>query len=246
MGKTALITGASGGIGRALCRAFAGASYRVVGTDLKAARLPGCAAFIAVDLERFSGEAAYRALCLKRLKAELPREGLAALVNNAAVQVLGRTQRLSAADWRRTLDVNVTAPFLLVQGLLRELERARGSVVQIASIHASLTKPGFAGYAASKAALIGLTRALAVDLGPRVRVNAVSPAATDTSMLRSGFKGRPGSLTRLAAMHPAGRIAKPDEVAQAVLFLASDRLPSLTGAVLGLDGGIGTRLHDPE
>jgi NAD(P)-dependent dehydrogenase (short-subunit alcohol dehydrogenase family) len=129
--------------------------------------------------------------------------------------------------------------------MLPDLEKARGSVVNISSVHATLTKPGFSAYATSKAALLGMTRALAVDLGPRVRVNCVTPAATDTPMLRAGFEGNPAELSALAAMHPSGRIATPEEIARVVLFLASDAASAITGAALAADGGIGGRLHDP-
>ena len=245
MKKTALITGAAGGIGRALCRAFARESFRVVGLDRTGARVAGCAAFLAVDLERFCADEDYRESSLDRIRAEIPKGGLTALVNNAAVQILNPTEKITAADWTRTLSVNLVAPFLLAQGLLAELERARGTAIQIASVHAKLTKPGFVCYATSKAALIGLTKALAVDLGAKVRVNAISPAATDTPMLRAGLRGR-GALARLNRMHPAGRIAGPDEIARTALFLASDGARFMTGAVLEVDGAISSRLHDPE
>jgi NAD(P)-dependent dehydrogenase (short-subunit alcohol dehydrogenase family) len=180
---------------------------------------------------------------LERIRKALGGSGVAALVNNAAVQLLGSTDTLTADDWRTTLDVNVLAPFLLTQGLLPELERAGGSVVNVASVHAHLTKRGFVAYATSKAALVGLTRSLAVDLGSRVRVNAVLPAATATPMLHAGLG--PGEVDTLGAMHPLGRVARPGEIAAAVVYLASGAASFVTGAVLAVDGGIGARLHDP-
>jgi NAD(P)-dependent dehydrogenase (short-subunit alcohol dehydrogenase family) len=119
-------------------------------------------------------------------------------------------------------------------------------VVNIGSIHSALTKPRFTCYATSKAALGGLTRSLAVELGGTVRVNELNPAATDTPMLRAGFEGKPGAFERLAAVHPAGRIAAPDEVARAALFLTSDAASFINGESLRVDGGVGVRLHDPE
>jgi NAD(P)-dependent dehydrogenase (short-subunit alcohol dehydrogenase family) len=182
---------------------------------------------------------------VSELKALTAVSGLSVLVNNAAVQILGRTEAVSVQDWEVTLRTNLVAPFMLAQALLPELERARGSVVNIASIHAVATKPGFVAYATSKAALVGLTRALAVDLGPRVRVNAVNPAATATPMLLAGFAGRERDLETLGRMHPLERIADPDEVARTALFLASDAASFITGSTLHIDGGIGARLHDP-
>ena len=117
-------------------------------------------------------------------------------------------------------------------------------MVNVASIHANLTKPGFVAYATSKAALVGLTRSMAVDLGRRVRVNAVLPAATATPMLTAGLGGA-AELEALGAMHPLGRIARPEEIAAAVVYLASEAASFVTGTVLAVDGGVGARLHDP-
>jgi NAD(P)-dependent dehydrogenase (short-subunit alcohol dehydrogenase family) len=242
--RTALITGANGGIGAALCTAFTAAGYRVIGTDVREGR-PECDTFLKFDLTALCGSALDRQALLDRIRATIGQEGLTALVNNAAVQVLGGTDALTTDDWRLTLETNLVAPFLLTQGLLPDLERGHGSVVNVASVHANLTKPGFVAYATSKAALVGLTRSLAVDMGGRIRVNAVLPAATATPMLLAGFAGKEAALADLAAVHPLGRVSRPEEVAAAVLFLASDAASSLTGAALPVDGGVGGRLHDP-
>lgn len=239
----ALITGAAGGIGRALCAEFRRAGYRVLATDLRPGRLPSDASLPA-DLARLAASPAYRARFLSRVRRALRGRPLKALVNNAAIQALGPAAGFRQDLWDRTLAINLSAPFWLVQGLLPELARSKGAVVNVASVHARLTKRGFAAYATSKAALLGLTRALAVDLAPRVRVNAVSPAAVDTPMLRAGFVRRPLALRKLSAFHPAGRIARPGEVAAAAVYLASDRAAFITGSELRVDGGIGARLYD--
>lgn len=243
--RTALITGAAGGIGQALCAVFASAGYRVVATDVRPCNAHHDA-FVALDLERFCEDRVYRQQAFSSLEGCLEGRSLEVLVNNAAVQHLAPTSQISDAQWRSTLNVNVAAPFLLVQGFLSHLELGRGAVINIGSVHARATKPGFVWYAASKAALEGLTRSLAVDLGGKVRVNAISPAATATPMLLAGFEGREEPLRRLADMHPMGRIAKPDEIAEVALFLASAHSGFLTGATIAVDGGISARLHDPE
>ena len=148
--------------------------------------------------------------------------GVAALINNAAVQIVKPMEMLTTEDWISTLNVNLLAPFLLTQALLKELEAAAGAVINISSIHATQSKPEFAAYATSKAALNGLTRNLAVELGGRVRINAICPAAVTTPMLLEGFAGREVALDRLAQMHPAGRIGEPREVAALAFFLVSD------------------------
>lgn len=241
---SAVITGAAGGIGSVLCREFRARGFFVIALDEREARTDADR-FVRADLARFSADEPHRREVIATIGAELPEGALSVLINNAAVQVVGPTESLTEAQWRRTMDVNVLAPFLLTQQLLPQLERARGSVVNVGSIHAALTKPGFACYATSKAALVGLTRALAVDLGGRVRINAICPAAIDTPMLASGFEGKAGALADLAALHPAGHIGSPEEVARCALFLADPANDFLTGAVLGLDGAIGARLHDP-
>ena len=243
--STALVTGAAGGIGRVLCREFRAAGYRVIGLDWQDAALDSDH-FLQADLARFTRDEAYRGEIAAQARVLLGAGGLSVLVNNAAVQILGSTETLSESAWRETFDVNVLAPFLLVQQLLPELESARGCVINVSSIHASLTKPGFVGYASSKAALVGLTRSLAVDLGGRVRVNAICPAAIgDTPMLEEGFAREPEARAQLAGVHPAGRLGAPKDVARCALFLAAGGSEFLTGAVLGLDGGIASRLHDP-
>lgn len=243
--KTALVTGAAGGIGQALCLAFRRAGYRVIGTDMKPT-VEDCDVFIPLDVTSMLASEAAQADVIDSLRCVLDTHGLDVLVNNAAVQVLGSTQELSVRDWQSSLDTNVVAPFALIQGLLPELTRARGSVVNIASIHAEQTKPGFAAYATSKAALVGMTRSLAVDLAGSVRVNCINPAATATPMLVDGFDGREEALGQLGACHPMGRIAEPEEVARVAVFLAGADASFINGACLAVDGGIGARLHDPE
>lgn len=242
-----LVTGCLGGIGRALVQTFSDAGYIVIGIDL-ADTPPASGAlphhYLGADLNQFCTDAAYREDMLNQVTAMLPGQ-LHVLLNNAAWQVVKPLEQLSAADWMQTQNVNVMAPFLLTQGLLPSLEAAHGCVINIASIHGQLTKPEFVAYATSKAALVGMTRAMAVELGARVRVNAVCPAAIATPMLVAGFDGRPQAYQQLADMHPVGRIGQPQEVARTCLLLADAQLGFLTGACIALDGGIGARLHDP-
>jgi NAD(P)-dependent dehydrogenase (short-subunit alcohol dehydrogenase family) len=241
-----LITGAAGGIGQTLVRAFAAKGYRVLALDCvpKPANLT-CEHYWQRDLGRMVQEEAYRTELLHVLAKATAAGGLNALVNNAAVQVLGGVDSLSMSDWQRTLQVNLLAPFALTQALLPQLEAAGGSVIHISSIHARLTKAGFVAYATSKAALSGMTRAMAVDLGGRVRVNAIEPAAIATDMLKSGFEKSPEGYARLEACHPQGRVGTPAEVAALAVSMASGDLRFLHGACVGLDGGISGRLFDP-
>lgn len=242
-----LITGANGGIGQALVQIFHDAGYSIIATDItpRPDSLP-CAYYVQADLIRFAQDEIYACETLTSIHNFLDGKGLNALINNAAIQILGGVDNLSRQDWRRTLDVNLLAPFLLTQALLPELEDTNGCVVNIGSIHARLTKRNFVAYATSKAALSGMTRALAVDLGPRVRVNAIEPAAIETDMLNAGFAGKPDLYRQLESSHPQQRIGQPAEVARLALAIAGGGMNFLHGACIGLDGGISSKLHDPD
>jgi NAD(P)-dependent dehydrogenase (short-subunit alcohol dehydrogenase family) len=244
--KVAIITGAAGGIGQALCNLFATSGYGIVAVDLRRPdRLDREAFFVELDLDRYSSDPEYRGSSDDKLRSAIAGRRLAALINNAAVQILKPTSELNVQDWSITLNVNLVAPFLLTQTFLKDLETDRGAVVNISSIHGSQTKPDFVAYATSKAALNGLTRSLAVDLGGRVRVNSINPAAISTQMLVEGFAGRETALNQMGLLHPVGRIGEAYEVAELALFLASDAARFITGADIALDGGISARLRDP-
>jgi len=241
-----IITGAAGGIGQALVRAFADAGHAVIATDLIASPPKLRAEHYAVcDLRRMVIDEVYALAIVSSIRQSLDGRPLAALVNNAAVQILKSADALSREDWHATLDVNVLAPFFLAQAFLPELASARGTVLNISSIHARLTKPSFVAYATSKAALSAMTRAMAVELGASVRVNAIEPAAISTEMLRAGFAGNLQDYARLENHHPSGAIGNPDDLARFAVAVTATPGCFLNGAVLGFDGGIAGRLHDP-
>ncbi|MEF8756289.1 MAG: SDR family oxidoreductase [Accumulibacter sp.] len=245
--RTALITGAAGGIGRALVEVFWSAGFRVIASDCTG-KPEGmdCDFYLAADLISLVNDQACADCIVGAVREALHGRGLNVLINNAAIQILGGADSLRREDWRTTLDVNLLAPFLLTQALLPELEAVKGSVINVGSIHARLTKKNFVAYATSKAALAGMTRALAVDLGPRVRVNAIEPAAVETDMLRAGFVGNSEAYRQLLSHHPQLRIGQPTEVARLALAIANGGMDFLHGACLSLDGGIGGCLHDPD
>jgi len=244
MQQAVLITGAAGGIGKSLCEAFNGAGYYVIATDILQEFDRGDV-YYSMDLLSFVDNENERASFLRFIDASLKGRKLTTLINNAAVQILGGMSKIKLDSFQTSLSVNVTAPFLLMQLFLQKLEEANGSVINIGSIHARVTKPKYLAYATSKSALQGLTQAAAVDLGGRVRVNNIQPAATATEMLMEGFKDM-DKLDELKKYHPIGRIAEPVEIAEIAVFLASEKASFITGVSLNIDGGIGIRLHDPE
>ncbi len=245
--KAVVITGACGGIGEALTACFKAAGYFVAATDQK--KTPSKEVeydfYLSADLEKTVNNQEYAGNVFKTIIKACPPNSIHVLINNAAVQILGGLNELSTDAWHQTLDVNVVAPFVWAKAFASEIEKDQGSIINISSIHAQLTKKGFVAYATSKAALSGMTRALAVDVGSRIRVNGIEPAAIDTLMLKEGFKGNEEGYTALQEYHPLGRIGRAKEVGRLAVFLANKSVGFTHGATIAVDGGIGARLFDP-
>jgi NAD(P)-dependent dehydrogenase (short-subunit alcohol dehydrogenase family) len=234
--KAALVTGAAGGIGAAICERLRADGFLVIGLD----RLPSPAADMSVEIDL--ADLAALAEAGRQLCDEHP---VAALVHNAAVQHLGGVGELSPELWLDSFRVNVLAADVLVGAARAGLEAAHGSVVVVGSVHGRATTPGITAYATSKAALEGWVRAAALDLAPSIRVNAVVPGAIDTPKLREGFArwgaDAEGRMAVLEERTPLGRIGNAREVASGVAFLVSDG-GFVTGATLVVDGGATVRL----
>lgn len=242
-----IITGVGGGIGSALNDSFRAEGYTVIGLGRRPNITIACDLYIPCDLAAFIADKVMQEELFEQVSQYLAENdcSLKALINNAAYQVVKSLDALSAADFHSTLNINVIAPFILTKLFQKLLREAKGTVINVGSIHNKLTKPGFCAYSTSKSGLAGLTRAMALELAPDVTVNMVSPAATATEMLRDGFKANPERLHQLEECHPMGRIADPAEVAKVVLFLCSQEASFMTGSDISIDGGIGGRLHDP-
>lgn len=243
-----LISGANGGVGSALCKMFKAADYLTIGTDLNDATDPSLSDLhIKANLDSLIENAEARSDYKNQIIDFLgnSKAELTCLINNAAIQCMGGLDDLSLSDFQTSLQINVVAPFMLVGTFKEELEATNGNVINIGSIHAQLTKAGFVAYATSKTAIAGLTRSLAVDLGGRIRVNCIEPAALDTPMLAAGFRGNSKGLKSLADCHPSGRIGRPEEVAALSVYLAGGKSAFINGATIPIDGGIRARLHDP-
>lgn len=239
-----VVTGSNGGIGTAIVQLLRDDGYFVIGTDIGRDE-NNLDAYIDCDLQQFVAESSLRTSFAKDVELLLDGRKLTALVNNAAILSTSGMQTLKLSEITASMNVNVIAAFALSQVLYPALEASKGSIVNIGSIHAKQTKPGFINYAMSKAALRGLTQAMAVECGASVRVNLVEPAAIATPMLLAGFVETPEAFEGLEEYHPVGRIGQPCEVAEVVAFLISDKCSFMNGSIIAVDGGIAARLHDP-
>ena len=239
-GATALVTGASTGLGAATARALTAAGASVVVTELPD-RLPA-AEDLAAELGGLALELDVREpvqVAERVAEAAAWRGRLDVAVNNAGIAIRRPALELTAADWDAVLDVNLRGAFLVAQAAARAMcqgEPTRGAIVNVASIMGLVGSPERAAYSASKGGLVNLTRTLALEwaeLG--IRVNAVCPSFADTPFTRPLFASRPDVLADVLARTPLGRLVAPEEVAEAVVFLA--RADMVTGTTLAVDGG---------
>jgi len=238
-GKVALITGAARGLGRATAARLLerGASVAVNVRD--AERAAAVAGELGEGAFAVPGDVADSAVAREIVDRTLDHCGrLDILVNNAALALSTRFERISEEEWRRAMDVNVTAPFLLIRAVLPAMQAVgSGRIINVSSTAGkTVSTLGGAHYTTSKAALLGLTRAAAKELGPYgITVNAICPGLFDTELTRENAS--PADLAAYARSFPIQRLGHPVEVADLICFLASSQAGYITGASLDINGG---------
>ena len=237
-GKTALVTGAAGGIGRAIVAALKARGVKVTGVDLQ----PSSAD------HHITGDLTDKSFCdALPLKAASLMGGLDILVNNAGIITRGKITQATDDDYVRSMAINVEAPFRLCRAAIPIMADAgQGAIVNVASCWGVHPGPNHPIYVMSKAAVASLTQCLGMDHAHQnIRVNAVCPNEVNTPMIRTGFEMRgldpDKAIDDLNASVPLGRIAEPEDIADVVVFLASDQARYLCGALIEANGGKSVR-----
>ena len=245
MKRVALITGVAGGIGSATAHIFAESGWTVIGVDrVEMSHPKSLKRFVCADVSKPDTHDAL-------FKEIQTREGqLNALVNNAAVQICKPLIDMKPEEWDLVMDCNLKAVFWAVKTAYPLLKASRGSIVNVSSVHALATSVNIAAYAASKGAVLALTKALALEFGPDIRVNAVIPGGVNTPMLHEGLqrsyvggKNLDKNLKTFGDKHALKRVGQPEDIARAILFLADNAQSSfVTGQSIVVDGGATARL----
>jgi NAD(P)-dependent dehydrogenase (short-subunit alcohol dehydrogenase family) len=238
-GKVAIITGGGSGIGKAIAQAFVREGGKVVIAGRDSKKLEAAAAEIGGECLAVSADVSNADGVEKLVSATLDRfKQINVLVNNAAVLLPGTAESLSEEDFDQTFDINVKGLWLMFRAVLPHMRVAGGgSIVNIGSVLSMVGARNRVAYAASKGAVMAMTKAMALDhAAEKIRVNCIAPGIVETEMV-ARFSTDENARKQRIAMHPMGRFGQPSEVASAAVFLASDESGWTTGSVLTIDGG---------
>ena len=246
--KTALVTGAASGIGAAIAGRFLKAGYQVALFDIDGQMAAATAASLASPKPKhlvIEGDVANEeqvTAAVTRTVSELGR--LDVIINNAGIEINGTVVDLTTEQWERQLAVNLRGVFLFSKYAIPAMRGRGGSIINISSVHAHVSWPRCPAYDASKSALIGLTRAMAIDHGKDgIRVNSICPGYIETALLERWFATGIVSKEEVLKFHPLGRIGTPNDVAEVALFLASDAASFISGTSITVDGALTAAGH---
>ncbi len=242
--RTVLVTGAASGIGAGIARKFASEGHAVALFDVDGPGVERMAKSLGAESNNLAlhGDVTHAGDAERSVNATIERFGsLDVLINNAGIELDGTAVTLPVEHWDRLMNVNLRGAFLMSKFAIPVMKPG-SAIVNISSVHAFVAYPGCAAYDASKAGLIGLTRAMALDHGSvGIRVNAVCPGYIETPLTEkwlAAFPDRQLALRDLEKLHPLRRIGQPADIAEAVFFLASERASFISGAFLVVDGGM--------
>ncbi|UCH38902.1 MAG: glucose 1-dehydrogenase [Gammaproteobacteria bacterium] len=242
--KRVLVTGGTRGIGRGAVEAFleSGARVAVNGRTVESTTRAISDLGVGDRIIAAPGNVATTSGCNAIVEAAINGlGGLDVLVNSAGVAKLGPVDNFDEADWDQTLDINLKGTFFCIRAALAALRDSKGNIVNLASDAGLIGAPEFAVYCASKGGVVNMTRAMALEFAPEVRVNCVCPGYVDTDMVRrDGIEQAEDPVAREQSLideAPLKRIAKPEEIANAILYLASNEARFVTGATFQIDGG---------
>lgn len=242
--KRVLVTGGTRGIGRGAVEAFleSGARVAVNGRTVESTTRAISDLGVGDRIIAAPGNVATTSGCNAIVEAAINGlGGLDVLVNSAGVAKLGPVDNFDEADWDETLDINLKGTFFCIRAALAALRDSKGNIVNLASDAGLIGAPEFAVYCASKGGVVNMTRAMALEFAPEVRVNCVCPGYVDTDMVRrDGIEQAEDPVAREQSLideAPLKRIAKPEEIANAILYLASNEARFVTGATFQIDGG---------
>ncbi len=248
--KTALVTGGAAGIGEGIARRFAEAGYAIAIFDIDGARASSLAEELSdqTRLVAIHGDVSNEDDARRAIETTLAGFGrLDVLINNAGIEVAGSVTSLTTSEWDRQIFVNLRGIYLMSKYSIPKMSGRGGAIVNISSVHAFVSWPDSAAYDATKAGIIGLTRAMALDHGREgIRVNAICPGYIQTPLMDRWLATLPApeeTLEQVRSFHPVGRIGTPRDVAEAALFLVSDHASFISGTYLVVDGAMTTAGH---
>lgn len=237
-GKVAAVTGSSRGIGLAVARAFVTEGALVVVNSRNRSAAEAVARGLGHNAVCVEADVATETGASSLIEATLEAHGrIDILVNNAGMTMARDSLELTLDDWRRVLDLNLTAVLLCSQAAARSMTQRGGVIINTASIQAFAPFPRRLAYGTTKAGVVMMTRILAAEWAPEIRVNAVAPGYTRTEMVETLHREGKLDYEAIAARTPQRRLAEPEEIAPAYVFLASDEARFVTGETIGVDGG---------